>query len=145
MLDPIQVELNNGLKLYSIPPPGSGIILAYILNIMENYNVSKTDATDPLMYHRLVESFKYGYAYRSQLGDPSDSNITRLVNQLVDKLTSEEEALATYRKINDSQTANDPKYYGGDFQLKDDHGTSHTSVLAPNGDAVAVTSTVNLQ
>ena len=83
MLDPIQVELNNGLKLYSIPPPGSGIILAYILNIMENYNVSKTDATDPLMYHRLVESFKYGYAYRSQLGDPSDSNITRLVNQVL--------------------------------------------------------------
>lgn len=61
------------------------------------------------------------------------------------KLTSEKEAFNTFRKINDTQTSNDPRYYGGDFSVEDDHGTSHTSVLAPNGDAVAVTSTVNLQ
>ena len=46
-------------------------------------------------------------------------------------------------KINDTQTSNDPKYYGGNFQAPAIHGTSHTSVLAPNGDAVAVTSTIN--
>jgi gamma-glutamyltranspeptidase/glutathione hydrolase/leukotriene-C4 hydrolase len=63
----------------------------------------------------------------------------------VDKLSSEETAYNTFQKINDSCTVNDPKYYGGDFQVQEDHGTSHTSVLAPNGDAVAVTSTVNLQ
>ena len=49
---------------------------------MENYNVTKLDANDPLMHHRLVESFKYGYAYRSQIGDPSDSNITKLVENV---------------------------------------------------------------
>jgi gamma-glutamyltranspeptidase/glutathione hydrolase/leukotriene-C4 hydrolase len=65
-----------------VPPPGSGIILAFILNIMENYNVTKLDANDPLMHHRLVEAFKYGYAYRSQIGDPSDSNITKLVENV---------------------------------------------------------------
>jgi len=143
--EPIKVDIGNGLQLYSVPPPGSGIILAFILNIMENYNVTKLDTNDPLMHHRLVESFKYAYAYRSQIGDPSDKNITKLVDNIVEKLTSEEAAFDTFKKINDSATVNDPKYYGGEFQLHEDHGTSHTSVLAPNGDAVAVTSTVNLR
>ena len=49
---------------------------------MENYNVTKLDANDPLMHHRLVEAFKYGYAYRSKIGDPSDSNITKLVENV---------------------------------------------------------------
>jgi gamma-glutamyltranspeptidase/glutathione hydrolase/leukotriene-C4 hydrolase len=48
-------------------------------------------------------------------------------------------------KINDSSTVNDPSFYGGAFLAPTDAGTSHTSVLAPNGDAVSVTSTVNGQ
>ena len=64
-------------------------------------------------------------------------------NQIVEKLTSEDTAYETFLKINDTQTSNDPKYYGGNFQAPAIHGTSHTSILAPNGDAVAVTSTIN--
>ena len=79
------MDIGNGLKLYSVPPPGSGIILAFILNIMENYNVTKLDTNDPLMHHRLVEAFKYAYAYRSQIGDPSDKNITKLVHHVSNK------------------------------------------------------------
>lgn len=81
--DPIKVDLGNGLQLYSVPPPGSGVILAYILNIMKHYKVSPIDYGDPLMYHRLIEAFKYGYAFRSQLGDPADANITNVVNQVM--------------------------------------------------------------
>ena len=80
--EPVKVHLGNGLWLHSVPPPGSGIILAYILNIMENYNLTPKDAKDPLMYHRLIEAFKWGYAYRSRLGDPVDTNITHDVNQV---------------------------------------------------------------
>ena len=49
---------------------------------MENYKVEPKDFNSPLMYHRLIESFKYGYAYRSQIGDPGDQNITRVVNDV---------------------------------------------------------------
>ena len=63
--------------------------------------------------------------------------------QIVQKLTSDDFAYKTFKIINDTQTSNDPKYYGGDFAAPLIHGTSHTSVLAPNGDAVAVTSTIN--
>ena len=52
-------------------------------------------------------------------------------------------AMRAKQKINDSSTVNDPSFYGGTFLSPTDAGTSHTSVLAPNGDAVSVTSTVN--
>ena len=34
-------------------------------------------------------------------------------------------------------------YWSNETILKDDHGTTHISVIAANGDAVAVTSTIN--
>ena len=34
--------------------------------------------------------------------------------------------------------------YGGDFEQVDDHGTTHISIIDPDGNAVSVTSTINL-
>ena len=45
--------------------------------------------------------------------------------------------------ISDLKTYNDTDHYGAYFYSPSDHGTSHTYVVAPNGDAVAVTSTIN--
>lgn len=47
------------------------------------------------------------------------------------------------QKIDDTHTTNDPKYYGGQFEVINDKGTAHISVLAPNGDAISVTSSIN--
>lgn len=47
-------------------------------------------------------------------------------------------------RIFDNQTFSDPKHYGGEFNVINDKGTSHISILAPNGDAISVTTSVNL-
>jgi len=44
--------------------------------------------------------------------------------------------------ITDNQT-HPVEYYGPDFVLPDDHGTSHLSIFTADGDAVALTSTIN--
>lgn len=46
-------------------------------------------------------------------------------------------------KIDNNRTSTDPKFYGGMYSLKEDHGTAHMSILAPNGDAISVTSSIN--
>jgi len=66
------------------------------------------------------------------------------VLQLVNKLTSKEFAREVAGKINDHKTSQDPAYYGAVKVATEDHGTAHISVLAANGDAVSVTSSVNL-
>ena len=140
--EPIVVPLpETQLTLYSVPPPGSGAVLAAIINIMENFEILEDD---PVFYHRLVEAFKWAYGGRSNLGDPIDEEITGIVEKVVANLTSFSWAYEKFNMINDSATVNDPLFYGADFYEPNDHGTSHMSVISPTGDAVAVTSTINL-
>jgi gamma-glutamyltranspeptidase len=42
---------------YSVPPPGSGAILASILNMLDLYRLTPAD-DKPLLYHRIIETFK---------------------------------------------------------------------------------------
>jgi len=44
--------------------------------------------------------------------------------------------------ITDNQT-HPVEYYGPDFVMPNDHGTSHLSIFTADGDAVALTSTIN--
>ena len=63
--------------------------------------------------------------------------------EVVANITSESYAKDTFAKINDFFTDNDPMHSGAEFELSHDAGTTHLSVVAPNGDAVAITSTIN--
>lgn len=63
---------------------------------------------------------------------------------LVSNLTSVDYAKTIRSKIKTNETSNDPKYYGVNMTMPEDSGTSHVSVLAPDGSAVSVTSTINL-
>uniref|UniRef100_A0A6P7FE05 Glutathione hydrolase 2-like n=1 Tax=Diabrotica virgifera virgifera TaxID=50390 RepID=A0A6P7FE05_DIAVI len=66
-LNPINTTF-SGKQIYSFPLPGSGIIMTYILNILENY-LPRNDHFSVKTYHRIIEALKYGYAMRSGLGD----------------------------------------------------------------------------
>lgn len=67
------MDLKGNLTLYSTPAPGSGVLTAYILNILEgmlDINSTASGSKDPLHYHRIAEAFKHAYAQRTKLADP---------------------------------------------------------------------------
>ena len=70
------MELNNNLTLFSVPPPGSGALTAYIMNILDGNLVNDTEkdgraaSFDPKSYHLIAEAFKHAYAQRTKLADP---------------------------------------------------------------------------
>lgn len=106
-----------------------------MLNILKKYDLKH----DALSYHLITEAFKFAYAKRSVLGDePSDR-----IKEMVKNLTSSEYSDYIRNEINEECTSNDLKYYGANFDNQEDHGTAHISILAPNGDAIAVTGTIN--
>ncbi|KAL2723859.1 glutathione hydrolase 1 proenzyme-like isoform X3 [Vespula squamosa] len=132
---PIEVNFDD-LTIYTAPPPGSGVILAFIINVLQNI-VPINDQN--IMWQRIVEAFKWAYAKRTELGDPEFVDIERLLTNL----TSNDYAKIIKNEINDYETSNNPKHYGAVTATTMDSGTAHVSVLAPDGSAVSVTSTIN--
>lgn len=58
-------------------------------------------------------------------------------------LTTKTYAEEIRKKINDFKTEQNYEFYGANYSSQPDHGTAHVAVLAPNGDAVSITSTIN--
>jgi len=46
-------------------------------------------------------------------------------------------------QIFDNFTSSDPKYYGGDFDMPENHGTANMVVIDSKGNVVISTSTIN--
>ncbi|XP_018025549.1 glutathione hydrolase 1 proenzyme, partial [Hyalella azteca] len=138
------VALNtSNATLITGPPPGSGVLLGFMLNVLDGYGLDPNDVQDVsssvLTHQRITETFKYAYALRTQLGDPQYVD----VQDLLSNLTSEAYAEYIRLQVLDNSTSQDPEYYGGQTYIPRDHGTAHISILGPNGDAIAVTSTIN--
>jgi gamma-glutamyltranspeptidase/glutathione hydrolase/leukotriene-C4 hydrolase len=138
-LTPVKVQMPFDQTLYAPPLPTSGVILGLILNILNGYlDYSQPESTTN--WQRIVESFKYGFAKRTELGDPAFVEM----DAILANLTSTTYAEGIRSSIFDDQTFQDPAHYGANITQQPDHGTGNICVLAPNGDAVAVTSTINL-
>jgi len=139
--DPIKLEMQDNLTLYTNPLPGSGVLLAFILNILDGHLPRKGyDFNEHLFYHRTVEAFKFAFAQRAKLGDPV---FERSARTIADFLISKDFASATFDKIDDELTFNNPHHYGTGGVNPDDDGSSHISVLDRDGLAVSVTASVN--
>lgn len=78
---PITADINNMLA-FGLPAPASTSLVFFVMNLMEGYKLTPDDlkTTDAavLMYHRLIESYKSGYAISSHLADPTFSNVSRV-------------------------------------------------------------------
>ncbi|XP_022182527.1 gamma-glutamyltranspeptidase 1-like isoform X2 [Myzus persicae] len=131
------VDLKSGHTIHVGPPPGSGVILAYILRILDGILPAPNSGLDA---HRLVEAFKFGYGERTHLGDHNFVNVSKIY----EKITSDSYIESIRNKISDNFTSLDPKYYGADFDMPENHGTANIVVTDSLGNTVVGTSTLNI-
>ncbi|XP_042344158.1 gamma-glutamyltransferase 5a [Plectropomus leopardus] len=122
-------------QMYIPPPPAGGIILSLILNVMKGYNLNPA-SQKTLAYHRLIEAFKFANGLKAHIRDPRFSS-----EEMAKKFTEESFAEHIRSLISSSET-HSPQYYNITPSL-DSVGTTHVSVLAEDGSAVSVTSTIN--
>ncbi|PDS79220.1 gamma-glutamyltransferase [Rhizobium sp. L43] len=135
-LKPIECNY-RGYDIISSPPPSSGgIIICEILNVLEGYPLSYLGYNSAETVHIMVEAMRYAYVDRNAaLGDPD------FVENPVEKLLDKKYALEIAAKIDPYKagTSANLKPLGG----KESTETTHYSIIDDEGNAVAVTYTLN--
>ena len=144
----------RGYEIISAPPPSSGgTTLIEILNILEGYDLAKFGGRSAQAIHLTLEAFRRAFFDRAEfLGDPDFSKIP--VAQLIDKRYG-----AAWRESIDPKHASVSKdlvrpaifsqleqYAAGHLPsgaVAEPDQTTHYSVVDAEGNAVAVTTTLN--
>lgn len=99
---------------------------------------------EAIYWQRVIESFKHAYGQRSNLGDyENDPEYGESIKMQLEKLLGTDLVKTVRSLIKDDKTSQDYMYYGANFTVEPDHGTAHMNVLASNGDAISITSTIN--
>lgn len=133
----------RGIDLLSVPPPSSGGgVIVEVLNILEPFGefdrFGRAGGDAALSHHVLVESLKHGFADRAtSYGDPDHVDVP------LDELTSPVYAERLRRGIDADRTRPSWAYGRPGGGIRNDAGTSHVSVVDADGNAVAITSSVN--
>ncbi|KAH9376548.1 hypothetical protein HPB48_010071 [Haemaphysalis longicornis] len=132
---PLEAELVDGSRLQSAPAPSAGPILLYAAALL---NHMRAPLSPGVLFHRMVESFKYAYAKTNELSDEDFANMSASVRSM----SSVENVRRTLSLIDDQRTYDDPKHYGLHRLGRMQHGSSHFAFLSPVGDAVSMTSSL---
>ncbi len=135
-VEPIHAKY-RGFEILSSPPPSSGgVIIGEILNILAGYPMGDFGFHSAQATHFMVEAERHAYVDRTVLGDPD------FVTNPIDLLLSDSHAAAIRAAI-------DPVRAGVSADLKpgvpphEGAQTTHYSVVDAQGNAVAVTYTLN--
>lgn len=129
----------RGKRVVSMPPPSSGgVTLAMIAHILEPYDLPRAGFQSTESLHYTFEAMRRAFAARNtRLGDPD------FVKMPVDSLLSKEWADAQRASIDPVQaTPSSAIQTPGPASGVGPH-TTHFSVVDADGDAVALTTTIN--
>ncbi|MDU4091943.1 MAG: gamma-glutamyltransferase [Pantoea sp.] len=129
----------RGYQVFSMPPPSSGgIHIVQILNILENFDLAKMGFGSADAMQTIAEAEKYAYADRSEyLGDPD------FVKVPWQALTSKAYAKSLAQQIDLAKARPSTEIKPGKLQPYESNQTTHFSVVDKQGNAVAVTYTLN--
>ncbi len=135
--------------IISSPPPSSGgIALIEALNILEGYNLSRLGDRTPAEMHLILEAYRRAYMDRGDyLGDPDF--VTMPVQQLIDKKyaaawrTGIQQDQATPSASLHRPAGFLPPAPKAEGKPAEHVNTTHYSVVDADGNAVAVTTTLN--
>ncbi|BDH44234.1 gamma-glutamyltransferase [Salmonella enterica subsp. enterica serovar Choleraesuis] len=129
----------RGYEIYSMPPPSSGgIHIVQILNILENFPLSQYGFGSASAIQVMAEAEKYAYADRSEyLGDPD------FVKVPWQALTSKAYAKSIASQIDLEKARPSKEIKPGKLAPYESNQTTHFSVVDKDGNAVAVTYTLN--
>src|SRR5581483_7400273 len=144
----------RGYEIISAPPPSSGgTVLIEALNILEGYDLAKMQSRSAQSIHFTVEAFRRAFMHRAAfLVDPDFSRIP--VAQLIDKKyglawrdsidaahatpSTELKRPAIFSELERYASSHPPARP----PLEGNH-TTHYSIMDEEGNAVAVTTTIN--
>ncbi|HSG27616.1 MAG TPA: gamma-glutamyltransferase, partial [Candidatus Krumholzibacterium sp.] len=128
----------RGYEVISAPPPSSGgIVLLEILNMLEASAFTAQTQRSSFAVHLMIEAEKRAYHDRAVLlGDPDYVEIP------VSRLISKEYARESARSIGDSPTPSGEIGDAGAIPIESEE-TTHYSIIDRDGNAVAVTTTLN--
>ena len=143
---PIEVSFLGRRVLLMPPPSAGGVIMAEALAIIGNELAalpSREDPLSPSYLHLLAESSKHGFADRARyLGDPAFSKLP--LDHLLDP-TYHRELAARFSPDRVMPHASYGTPLPPTAGAARDAGTAHVSVVDKAGNAVALTTTINLE
>ena len=127
------------IEVISMGPPSSGgLLLIHMLNALENFQIDTLGWNSTDYIHLLTEVAKRAYADRAQhLGDPDFWNNPR------DLFLSKAYAKNRIAKISMKKHTPSNEVYPGTYKDDESDETTHYSVVDSQGNAVAITSTLN--
>jgi gamma-glutamyltranspeptidase / glutathione hydrolase len=129
----------KGFRIITVPPPsGGGLILIQLLGMIEPYPLKDWGLNSLKSINLIAEAEKRAFADRSEyMGDPDfmKISVTRLINKkyLHDRMSTFIQGKST--------PSSEIKY--GSPELYESDETTHFSVVDAQGNAVAVTTTLN--
>jgi gamma-glutamyltranspeptidase/glutathione hydrolase len=139
----------HDFTIISAPPPSSGgIVMLSALNILEGYDLAKLGDRSPQSLHLITEAWRRAFMDRAQyLGDPDFNQIPTA--QLISKkyatawragISADYATPSTDLKRPTGFLPPPPTMAG---TYRESHETTHYSVVDSEGNAVAVTTTLN--